>query len=192
MTKPHSEILNDQQLLHALQSQGSRALEQLYLAYRDDFIAFARKYHVNDEDIFDIYQDSIIAFFENVQNGKVRELSSSVKTYLFGIGKYKLIDRFRQNGKEAEIERLENIEEPLENTFEELLNLNHRQQQLKEAINELGSQCKDLLILFYYRQYSIESIQNEMDYKNENVVKAHKSRCMKSLREIINKKEILY
>ena len=68
MTKPHSEILNDQQLLQSLQSSGSQALEQLYVSYREDFIAFARKYQAAEEDILDVYQDAIIAFFENVQS----------------------------------------------------------------------------------------------------------------------------
>lgn len=191
MTKAHSEVLNDQQLLQALRTQGSKALEQLYLSYREDFIAFARKYRANEEDILDVYQDAIIAFFENVQSGKIKELSSSIKTYLFSIGKYKLIDKLKQNGKELGVELLENIAEPLENTYEEKLELNDRQEQLKDAINELGGPCKELLILFYYRQYSIQAIQYEMAYKNENVVKAHKSRCMKSLRAIISKKDIL-
>ena len=190
MTKSHSEILQDQQLLQALKTHGSKALEQLYLLYRADFIAFARKYRANEADILDVYQDAIIAFFENIQSGKIIELKSTIKTYLFSIGKYKLIDKLKQNGKEIATEFLENIEEPLENTFEEQVNLTHQQQQLKEAISELGGPCKELLILFYYRQYSIEAIQNEMNYKNNNVVKAHKSRCMKSLRAIISKKDI--
>jgi RNA polymerase sigma factor (sigma-70 family) len=191
MTKPHSEILNDQQLLQALQTAGSQALEQLYVSYREEFIAFARKYKADEEDILDVYQDAIIAFFENIQSGKFSILSSTIKTYLFSIGKYKLIDKLKQNGKKTRTELLENIEEPIQNNFEEQLTLTDLQKQLKDAINELGEQCKKLLILFYYRQYSIDSIKNEMAYKNENVVKAHKSRCMKSLRTIISKKDIL-
>lgn len=191
MTKPHSEILNDQQLLQTLQTKGSKALEQLYLSNREDFVSFAKRYSMSEDDILDVYQDAIIAFFENVSSGKITQLSSTIKTYLFSIGKYKLIDKLKQNGKAIKVEVLENIETPIENTFEEQLNLNHRQQLLKDAINELGGQCKELLILFYYRQYSIDAIQTEMEYKNDNVVKAHKSRCMKSLRVIISKKDIL-
>lgn len=191
MTKLDTELLNDQQLLQTLQTQGSKALEQLYVSCREDFVAFGRRYSMSEADILDVYQDAIIVFFENVNSGKITQLSSTIKTYLFSIGKYKLIDKFKQNGRVIKTEVLENIEAPLDNTFEEQINLNHRQHQLKDAINELGGQCKELLILFYYRQYSIDAIQAEMDYKNGNVVKAHKSRCMKSLRVIISKKDIL-
>lgn len=192
MSKSHSDLLNeDQQLLQRLRSQGSKALEQLYRSYREDFLAFAKKYQATEEDILDVYQDAIIAFFENVSSGKIEQLSSSIKTYLFSIGKYKLIDKLKQKNKESNISHLDQIKEPLEDSFEEQIVLTHRQVQLREAINELGGQCKDLLILFYYRQYSIEAIKIEMDYKNENTVKANKSRCMKSLRAIIQQKDIL-
>ena len=65
--KEYAEIPDDQQLLQALQSKESKALEQLYLSYRKPFIAFARRYQANEEDVLDAYQDAVIAFFENVQ-----------------------------------------------------------------------------------------------------------------------------
>ena len=71
------------------------------------------------------------------------------------------------------------------------IELNHRQQLIKEALKELGGACKDILHYFYYQKYSIESIRMAMGYKDDNVVKANKSRCMKSLRTILTGKDIL-
>ena len=185
MIKPHSENLNKKQLLQALQTEGSKALEQLYVAYREDFLAFARRYETEEADILDVYQDAIIALFENVNSGKISSLKSTVKTYLFSIGKFKLIDRLKAKGKMLPTEEVDQWNDQIDNSFEEQEELTQRQLELKEAINELGEQCKELLTLFYYRQYSIEAIRLTMDYKNDNTVKANKSRCMKSLREII-------
>ncbi|MCH2085333.1 MAG: sigma-70 family RNA polymerase sigma factor [Saprospiraceae bacterium] len=191
MSKEYAEIPDDQQLLQALQSKESKALEQLYLSYRKPFIAFARRYQANEEDVLDAYQDAVIAFFENVQTGKLNKLSSTIKTYLFSIGKYKLINKLKQNGSKSLIDYTSDIEAPQANFIDDKLELSHRQKTLKAAINELGNTCRELLLLFYYKQYSIEAIQIEMGFKNENTVKANKSRCMKNLKSIIQKKDIL-
>ncbi len=191
MDKATSDHQQDQQWLENIKSGNGKALEALYRHYRDDFLAFAQRYGASQEDLLDVYQDAIIVLFENVKSGKITELSSSVKTYLFSIGKYKLIDRLRQKGRNMSTEDIGQLEGLGENVMEEQLELTHRQQQLRRAINILGGQCKTLLLLFYYRRYSIEAIRQEMDYKNDNVVKAHKSRCMKSLRKIIDDLDIL-
>lgn len=190
MTKPHSEIHNEQQLFLALQNNESKALESLYKIYRADFLAFARRYEKEEADILDVYQDAIIALFENVSSGKVPNLKSTLKTYLFSIGKFKLIDKLKAKGKMIPTEEIEQLKDQVDTSFEDQQELTYRQQELKNAIDELGEQCKELLTLFYYRRYSIEAIRETMDYKNDNTVKANKSRCMKSLREIILKKGI--
>lgn len=188
MSKPRPEISKDQQLLEALHMQGNEALEQLYLAYREDFIAFAQKYQAESDDILDAYQDAIIALYENVRTKKLTSMTSSVKTYLFSIGKFKLIDKLKAKRKFMQNEVWKEEEQEITNAYLSQVELNDRQQKLRQAINQLGGQCKELLILFYYRRYSIEAIKYELGFKNKNTVKANKSRCMKSLKTIIQQK----
>ena len=190
MSKTGPENLSDKQMFSALQSDGKKALEQLYVAYRSDFIAYAKKYESEEADILDVYQDAIIALYENVCSGKINSLSSSVKTYLFSIGKFKLFDKLKAKGKLIPTEKVDQLNKEVDTSFVDKLELTHRQKLLRGAIDRLGGKCKDLLILFYYHRYSIKSIQKEMNYKNENTVKANKSRCMKSLREIILKLDL--
>lgn len=174
----------DQQILDALRSEGSNGLKQFYESYRNDFMAFARKYTSAEEDVLDVYQDTVIAFYENVSREKIKTLRSSLKTYLFSIGKYKLIDHLKRKGKTISSDDPEYSRELIDDSVEEKIQLNEQQTQLKQALNQLGEQCRDLLLLFYYRRYSIDAIREEMNYKNDNVVKAHKSRCMKKLRTL--------
>jgi RNA polymerase sigma-70 factor (ECF subfamily) len=188
MDKGPLHILNDQQLIDSIKSGGTKALENLYSAYRDDFCAFAKRYQAEESDVLDVYQDAIIAFYENIISGKLSKISSSIKTYLFSIGKFKLIDKLKRSGKTVIMDSEVEISEFIDSSFENQQTLSHRQKQLKAAITELGGSCKELLILFYYRRYSIEAIRDEMKFKNENTVKANKSRCMKSLRKIIQVK----
>src|SRR5690554_5727713 len=80
----------DNYYLEKLREGDQRALEKIYIAYKADFLRFAGKIHPDREMVLDVYQDSIIALFENEQRGMLNTLSSSLKTYLFSIGKFKL------------------------------------------------------------------------------------------------------
>lgn len=190
MNSLDSSRSSEVEVLKGLLGADPAALDQFYVEHRSAFLRFASRYQLVQEDVLDAYQEAVIVFFEQLMAGKLDALKSSVKTYLFSIGKYKLIDRIRE--KDKTLPMLENqLDERWEtNAQEEQLTLTHRQQQLREALDELGGKCRELLLLFYYQRYSIDAIRTAMGYKTDNVVKAHKSRCMKSLREIAMRKDL--
>ena len=185
----HSSSKND--LIADIHQNGMKALQVVYREYREAFLAFGRKQHGLDEDILDVYQDAVIAFFENVIDGKITELKGSPKTYLFSIGKYMLIHKFKKNLRDTPTHLSDfELDQLVENSILETENLTHQQQFLATALQQLPGRCHQLLLLFYYRRFSIEAIRREMGYSNENSAKANKSRCMKSLREAVLKKNL--
>lgn len=183
-------IKNSQALLNSIQEEGMSALENVYRDYREEFLHFARRFGLSDEECLDAYQDVMIAFYENVMEGKLTVLTSSLKTYLFSIGKYNLLNQLKIKKRIAPTEAIYPEIEIADNQYFEKIELNHRQQIIEKAFRQLGEQCRELLTLFYYHRYSIENIKNTMSYSNENTVKASKSRCMKSLKTILEKTEI--
>jgi len=132
----------------------------------------------------------IIAFYENVRSGKLKVLTSSVKTYLFSIGKYNILNQLKARRRLIPTEEIFTEVDLESNQYFKEIELTHRQVLIEQAFQQLGQACRELLMLFYYHQYSIKNIQEEMNYNNENTVKATKSRCMKSLRSFLDKNEI--
>ncbi len=164
---------------------GNRAvLNQLYQTYREEFIHWTRwKFNCKESDSIDVFQETMIAFYENVVNDKITEFSSSVKTYLFAIGRNILLKRFRdEKGQTEELEVLTNVASTLQ--IDDSINLSQRQEAIAELLQKLGEPCKTLLQLFYYQKFSVESIAKTMQYKNQSVVKNQKVRCVKRLRKI--------
>lgn len=178
-------LQHSQELLRSIREEGMSALESVYQDYRNDFLRFALKYGLTEVECLDVYQDAIIALYENVQEGKLTKLTSSLKTYLFSIGKYILLNQLKAKQKivpeSARAYDTELVEVP---PFESI-ELDERQEQIQKALNNLGGQCRELITLFYYHRYSIRQIQVEMEYSNENTVKAAKSRCMKKLKGLM-------
>ncbi len=71
----------------------------------------------------------------------------------------------------------------IENIVEE--ELTPAQLKLKAGIKELGKKCQEIIRLFYFHRYSIAAIAEDLGYSNENVVRSHKSRCLKKLKTMI-------
>ena len=175
--------------LEDLRKGSDTLLRRVYEENRGKFLNWARRYHLSEEENIDIYQDAYVIFHNNVMSGKVESFTSSISTYLFGIGKYLIFDQMKKNNKKVSSEFNLSIvgeEDELVSTLEiEEKGLTPEQELLQKYFGTLGKQCQELLILFYYRGYTINEIMEAENYNSENVVKAAKSRCMKSLREKI-------
>jgi RNA polymerase sigma factor (sigma-70 family) len=61
------------------------------------------------------------------------------------------------------------------------------QEKIDEHFEQLGDKCQKVLKLFYYDGFTLEEIQKQLNYDNYNVVKSQKSRCLKTLKELISK-----
>ena len=184
---------SDITLFESLKKGSETAFKEVYEGNRQLFLNFARKYGLGDEDVLDIYQDAYIVLYENIQNGKLTELKSSVSTYLISIGKYKIMERLRKNSKRIENDHLlhavkdEDIELESFDIIEE--ELSPEQLLLQRFFEALGEKCKAILTMFYYKKYSVKQIMVAGGYNSENVVKSQKSRCLKTLKEAIKQSQ---
>lgn len=171
----------ERQWIQSLQNGDTATLDVIYLHYKSGFLAFAKRYPIATEVALDIYHDSIIALYENIVQGKLNGLKSSIKTYLYAIGKYKIF-AYLKSPKQEELngeEYMEQISLFEIDTAEERLKL------LQRAYLQLGPKCRQMLQLFYYEGLKLEDIQREMSYESKDTVKSQKSRCLKQLKAII-------
>jgi len=179
--------MTDDTLIKALKNDDRSVLKSVYTNNKLAFVAFANKYDLGKDDVLDIYQDAIIALRENALKGHLDHLNSELKTYLFSIGKYMIYSRLKEKKK---LYATDSFEEP--DDFEELkikdisYNSNPRQRQLQKAYKQLGEKCKSILNLFYFRGFTLDEIVVELNYTNKDVAKSQKSRCIKTLKTIIN------
>jgi len=163
-------------------------LDQLYLHYRKPFIKWVKKNYFIDEDLAkDIFQETVITFYFNVKQNKVKDTGSTIKTYLFAIGKNIALNKLRKTKKEIRIDLNEKYVYQLHenNLTEDLFEENETQAFFKTQLAKLGENCQRLLTLFYFDNNSMEAIASKMRYKNDNVAKSQKNRCIKALQKLL-------
>jgi RNA polymerase sigma factor (sigma-70 family) len=174
----------ENKLIKHIKSGDKTALEAVYTRFRKEFLLYTTRFPVSDEDALDIYQDAVVVLYENIISGKLNTLSSSLKTYLFSIGKYQLYNRLKLKIATEDIANFEFILK--EEKQEEFLMAEENIAKLQRAYNELGEQCQKVLKLFYHDNLTLEDIMVNLNYNSKDVVKSQKSRCLKQLKEILS------
>ena len=173
--------------INHLINSDQKEVSKLYNANRDAFLNFGKKYGLSYDDLCDIYQEAFIALRKHALNGKLGTVKSSLKTYLFGIGKFMIYDLLKEKKKTTEYKPSKlGIHDTIElistETEEEL---SHEQILLQTYFKKLGKKCQDMLTLFYSRGLSIDEIVEHTDYTDGSVVRSQKSRCLKTLKDMI-------
>ncbi|MFK7749980.1 MAG: RNA polymerase sigma factor [Kordia sp.] len=174
----------DAELQDLLRSDNKKALETIYVQYKNEFLNYAKKYNLDAYNATDIYQDAIIAMHHNFVNSKLVLTSSSIKTYLFGIGKFKILKKLKEANRLLNVETKE--EEYTEITIDEATP-SERSILLSAHLDTISESCRTVLELFYYRNLTVEEIVQLTDYKDGNTVRSHKSRCLKRLKSLFKK-----
>jgi len=180
--------MTDEQLIAQLKQRDRNALKTVYLEYRAEFFKFMFRYSSEAIVLEDIFQDALIVLYENAQAGKLDALKSTVKTYLFGIGKFMLFKHFRDGKKEVPTEDayiFDYYEQAVIEDVYEDEGLNEYQSKLVENFKKLGDKCREILELFYLQGMKLDEITLKQGYDNKDVAKSQKSRCLKSLKQLI-------
>lgn len=160
------------------------AIEKVYTSHRKAFVSFGHKYGLEEDELLDIYQDSIIAFIENIRKGHLENLQVEIKTYLFSIGKYMIFNRIKKNAVssfDAEVLPKELFWEEFEDEKEVTLN------EITTGLKQLGEQCYSILTMFYYEEKKLDEIQKILKYESKDVLKSQKSRCLSQLKKLLKK-----
>lgn len=162
-----------------------RELKEIYQAYRNEFLLWAvRNHSCTMEEAKDVFQQSIIIFYENIMSGKISHLTSQLKTYLFGIGKNKLLELSREKSRiKGQYNDVVYLNQEI--FFEEMNEAYEEQLQFVECcMVKLGNPCRNLLELYYYKKKSMVTIAEIMGYKNSDTVKNLKYKCLQRLKHL--------
>ena len=180
--------LSDQEVLQGIQEGGPRIhkiLDYVYLRSRSKIIRYVKKHGGNKEDGQDILQEAVTTFYTNVLNDKFRG-ESDIEGYIYGIARNIWLKSLRKTSK-MKIVSDENL--PLTSVKEEDKSATYRN-DLKKVLAQMDDLCRSVLIYSFYFNYSAEELKTQFDFKNEQVARNKKYKCLKKMRNIINKSKI--
>lgn len=183
--------LTDFEKITAIRSRNEYLTGEIYRLYRNEFIHFFKqRLRKNDDVIFDIYQAAFLELCNKIFTDKLNEtnLNSSLKTYLFGVGKFMLINTNRKN-KNQILQVFNDVPDMPED--EPVIGIGIENEKIIQiAVNQIGEPCHTLLLKQYWEDKSGEEIAIELSYKNADTVKNQKYRCIQKLKKNLQDKII--
>ncbi len=178
-------ILSDQELVQSLQSTASidAPVKFLYEQYFFMIVSYIQQNHGSREDAEDIFQETVLAFIQIVKAGKFRG-DSSVRTFVHAIARNLWLNELKRRGRQEKRNQSFSSEMPrIEPDVARMMSKQEARTQVFSIIDSLGEACKKILLAFYYEELSMQDILGKLDYKNEQVVRNKKAKCMKSLED---------
>ncbi|TFH33793.1 MAG: sigma-70 family RNA polymerase sigma factor [Bacteroidia bacterium] len=179
-------LKRDENILGDLKEAREEVFIGIYRKYRDSFISWTAKFYSCDQDTAsDCFQDAVIILMNNAKSGKLVQLDSGLKTYLFSVGKNVLLKKYSMKKIEMSLGEIPAEYESVGlNEYDELFNYKNKLiDKIAELAISMKEPCKSILKYYYYENLSMDKIAEVMKYKNADTVKSQKLRCMKYLED---------
>lgn len=172
--------------LTALKLNEEWAFEELYHDYYPMVCKYVLSNSGTQESARDLFQEVLISLVKNVRNPEF-ELYTGTKlsTYIMSIAQNKWLASLVKNKTVETIEVGEShfdwrdVQE--ENLVEEK---EHQYQKMEKALENIGKECKEIIMNFYYYNVPLSKVADIMGY-TQGFIRVKKNRCMNSLRELI-------
>lgn len=173
----------DELVLRELRSGNERVL---FDVYKSNFAMVQRLVLANngtEQEAKDIFQDAMIAFYERVRQADF-VLTCRISTYLYAVSRRLWLKRLAEKKmtpmKIEEVESFFQIEDELERIDENSRYL----KGIESSLNALGQPCSDIIIDFYYNNFSMDEITARYGYTNADNAKNQKYKCLQRLKKI--------
>ena len=180
------QTMNDQTTLDKVRKGDEDIIKELYREHREQFLKWVQfQYNLDSDSAADIFQWSIVIFYENIASGKLTTLTSSVKTYLYSIGKNKAMESIRMGKRMQKTEIKDDLlaftmeEEEDDEEFKALVRV------MYDALQKIGDPCKMLLEKFYFEGLKLDELLGIMKYANKDTLKTKKYKCIQRLKKLM-------
>ncbi|GAB4417884.1 MAG: hypothetical protein OHK0039_28730 [Bacteroidia bacterium] len=135
-------------------------------------------------DARDTFQDGIIILFRKVREPSF-QLTGSLQSYLTSICRKRWLKRLSSRKVIPVGEIFDQHQAGTIPEEEAWLEENERDNLLIRLIGQLKTECRSILLLTYYERMRTREIIKIMNISNEQVARNKRSKCMNSLRKMI-------
>ena len=181
--------MTDVEYIRGFKNNDERVITSFYKTIRPSFIAYFRTHFSKDDAyILDLFQDSCIVLWKNIQHGKLTEkgLRSALSTYFLSIGKYTMMAKDRKYKEIVNDDDLSKLAF-IEDDAQELQKRLELEDFVYRMVSEMKPPCDKLLKAQYWDKLSGAEIAEKYGYSGPDSVKTQKLKCIKKLRPLIER-----
>lgn len=168
--------MTDPEIIQRIKKGDEKALDLLYTKHYRMMAKMILKNNGTEDEAKDIYQDSLIKFWQKVRQEDFI-LTSKISTFIFGICQRLWL-------KELERKKKKTNELPELNETPDIF-AKERIKIIEEALNQLDEKCRNILTHFYFDNMPMDEIAEKFGLNNSDTAKSKKYKCKVQLEKII-------
>lgn len=173
----------DNEFIDGLRTGNNEVLTALYKKYYNIVLKLIVNNSGNEESARDIYQETVIVLYENVQKPAF-ELNCQLQTYIYSVAKRLWLKQLKKNGKTFLLKNNdENEVVDVSEDFNDYLNKENDIEKMNLSLETLGEPCVTLIKDFYIHQLSMDDIAEKFGYTNADNAKNQKYKCLQRLKK---------
>lgn len=186
------EILGKEaELLVQIKSGGierERALNYLFEKHVNFVHRGVSRYNLTEVESKEVFLDTLLALVSAIEKKKYKG-DSKLSTYLYRIfenrAKNKIRDRMRHENKYSWIDEIPIIPDKAKTMLQDMVHA-EEMNWVEKMLDQMGSKCKQILIMQEFQGYSLEEIATMLGYKSPRAVSTTKYRCLDKLKKILS------
>jgi RNA polymerase sigma factor (sigma-70 family) len=184
MRRPLVLFRSDTHILELIQRGDEEALVILHHAHRRAITSYILKNSGTDDDAQDVLQESLVILWERVRSGRFQQ-TAQLGTFLFGIAKNLWRRSLARSRRESPLDPESEVGDDALSALESIVGQEEKA-MVAAAMEEIGETCRQLLLLYYWEELSMEQIAVRMGFANATTAKSKKYQCKKALEQILS------
>lgn len=173
----------EKQLLQALVSNDTVAIEKIYRDVFPMIHAFIIKNNGFTDDARDVFQEALIIIFEKARHDSL-ELTCQLKTYIYSICRRIWLKKLQRENRFFNINETLKETVSVEDDLEDHEKRNADMTRMENALSKVGQPCKGILEAYYLQKKSMPEIAERFGYTNADNAKTQKYKCLVRLKKI--------
>ena len=142
-----------------------------------------KKYGLREDEAADCFQEGAIAMWKNLKEGKITlQTINSLDSYLFRCCCNHASKAVLSQKRTTLVDDLAEFEGKADNHNEDYHDKERQIRILISLVKQLDEPCHSIIWGYYRHNYSMEDMAAMLNYKNADVVKSLKNRCMSKLK----------
>ncbi len=180
--------ISDIAIIEAIEQSTVKEDECLSQLYKDNFrpiLSLVSKNNGGEEEAKEVLQTAIIVLYERIKKGGF-ELKAKLSTFLFSVAKNQWYNQLKENGKTVSSNEFSQAAELSYEIKIDNYDANaERKKWVVSLMNQLKPDCKEVLVYSVYQKYSMKEIAEMMGFKNEQIARNKKAKCLNYFKRIV-------
>jgi RNA polymerase sigma factor (sigma-70 family) len=184
MRRPLVLFRSDAHILDLIQRGDEEALVILHHAHRRAITGYVLKNSGTNDDAQDVLQESLVILWERIRSGRFQQ-TAQLGTFLFGIAKNLWRRSLARSRRESPLDAESEVSDDAISALERMVG-EEEKIMVAEALEGIGETCRQLLLLYYWEELSMEQIAVRMGFANAATAKSKKYQCKRILERILS------